>query len=353
MVQHSESDGWDQAYRHLQHAEGLPFSELLPPERVARSAAALQIKYRARVFMPITVLWTFLSQVLSPDHSCREAVARFLAWRLVQGQEPCSTDTSSYCEARQRLPKELIQQLVRDTGCESAQAAKANWLWKGRHVKIVDGTTVILPDTAANQAAYPQPRSQPPGVGFPMARVVVVFSLACGAILDAAMGPMLGKKTGENALFRQLLSILQPNDVLLADRFYARFQEFARARARGADIVARQHQSRATDFRRGHWLGRLDHRVVMGRLRCRTPEMVEKEAWTHFLWPTQPDPRNDGHCGTHTRRQAAILEFQGNGADRERLHDLSALPPLGAGSNLAGNAACHCDPSSRRSTQPN
>jgi hypothetical protein len=364
MAQHNEFEEWDQIYRRLQSADGLPFSELLTPERVGRALAALGIKFRKRVFTPITTLWTFLSQVLSPDHCCRDAVGRLLAWRLAQGKRPCSTDTTSYCKARQRLPVELLKQLVRDTGRELDQQAEAAWLWKGRHVKIVDGSTVIMPDTPANQAVYPQPRNQPPGVGFPLARIVAVFSLACGAVLDGAMGPVRGKKTGELTLFRGLKGVLQPRDVALVDRLFCSFQDLATWRAQGVDTVARQHQSRHTDFRRGQWLGTWDHIVVwqrpkfasrrfdratwealpeqfevrelrflvtqpgfrpteitlvttlldpvaypaeeiaalyrerwhceldlrslktsmqMARLRCKSPEMVEKEVWTHFL----------------------------------------------------------------------
>jgi hypothetical protein len=160
-------------------------------------------------------LWTFLSQVLSPDHSCRDAVGRLLAWRLSQGKSPCSTETMSYCEARQRLPGALMKMLTRDIGGEVHQRAEAVWLWKNKHpVKIADGSTVSMPDTAANQAAYPQSSGQKKGVGFPMARMVVILSLAVGTALDLALGPIRSKKTGENTLFRSLEGALEKGDVL-------------------------------------------------------------------------------------------------------------------------------------------
>ena len=79
------------------------------------------------------------------------------------------------------------------------------WLWNGRHVKLVDGFTVSLPDTEANQAEYPQSRSQQAGVGFPLARCVVLLSLATGMVADLEIGPYAGKETGETALLRNLL----------------------------------------------------------------------------------------------------------------------------------------------------
>jgi hypothetical protein len=86
--------------------------------------------------------------------------------------------------------------LVRDTGQDLHRASAAAWRWKGRRVKIAHGTTVSMPDTPANQAEYPQPNSQQPGLGFPLARLVVVFCLACGTVLDAALGRYQGKQVG-------------------------------------------------------------------------------------------------------------------------------------------------------------
>lgn len=62
--------------------------------------------------------------------------------------------------------------------------AKEDWLWKGRRVLVHDGSTVSMPDTPENQAAYPPPVAQKPGIGFPMARIAAVFSLAFDAVLD-------------------------------------------------------------------------------------------------------------------------------------------------------------------------
>src|SRR5262245_14335310 len=168
MAQHNESESFDQHYQRLAHAEGLPFSDLLTPARVARATAEVEIKFRGRVYTPTTVLWTFLSQVLSKDHSCLDAVARLLAWRVSKGLPGCSTNTASYCVARQQLPVEVIQQLVRQGAADHEARADPDWLWHRLHVKIVDGTTATMPDTPENQAQYPQSRNQPEGVGFPI-----------------------------------------------------------------------------------------------------------------------------------------------------------------------------------------
>ncbi len=188
-----------------------------------------------------------------------------LAWLVAQGQRPCSPKTDPYCKARGRLPESLLRRLARETGQALHRQAPGAWLWRGRRVKVVDGTTVSMPDTPANQDEYPQNRSQRPGLGFPLARLVVVFSLACAAAVDAAVGPYRGKKTGENALFRTLHDSLEAGDVVLADRYYGGYFDLALLRQRDVDAVVRLHQLRRADFRRGRRLGRKYHVVAWAK----------------------------------------------------------------------------------------
>ena len=152
----------------------------------------------------------FLSQILSSDHSCEDALDRFQKYLKDCGLPPVSNNTASYCEARQRLPEEVVWELARRSGQSIHDKADAQWLFAGRPVKLLDGSTVIMPDTEANQAEYPQSRSQKPGLGFPIARILVIISLAVGTVLEAAMGPYQGKQSSELGLYRQISGQLQP-----------------------------------------------------------------------------------------------------------------------------------------------
>jgi len=243
------------ACRQLRHAEGLPFADHLPARLIHASLRRIGGSFRERVFTPAVTLWPFLSQLLDPDHSCRAAVARLLAWLVVCGRPLCSPRTGSYCKARGRLPEALLAHLTRHSGQQILDAAEAAWLWQGRVVKVVDGTGISMPDTPANQKAYPQPSSQQPGVGFPLLRLVVVFSLAVGTVLDAAFAPHQGKGTGELSLFRSLREQLQRGDVLLADRYFCTYWEVCAALERGAAAVLRLHGRRTVNFRVGRRLG--------------------------------------------------------------------------------------------------
>ena len=246
--------------RSLGQRQGLPFADLLTPELLQQVAGQTD-QSTEPIYTRLTTLWMFLGQVIDSDHSCRQAVARLLAWLTQQGQPACSAETGAYCKARLRLSEEHLHNLARSTGAKLLAKTRPEWLWKGRRVKIADGTTAIMPDTEANQSEYPQPDGQKPGLGFPMVRMVVLFCLATGAVLDAAVAAYSGKGTGELSLLRSIWGNLQEGEVLLADRLYCSWFEMALLKQRGVDVVVHQHQSRRVDFRRGQSLGCRDHIV--------------------------------------------------------------------------------------------
>jgi len=272
------------ACRALIRHPGLPFAEHLPAEQIHQAFRQAGGVFRERIFTPAVTLWTFLSQVLDADHTCRQAVARLLAWRTAVGLPPCSADNGAYCKARGRLPEAMLADLTRQAGGGLLEKADEPWLWKGRRVKIVDGTGLSMPDTPANQKEYPQSKKIPAGVGFPLMRLVVVFSLAVGTVLDAAMGRFRGKGSGELSLFRSILdAVLEAGDVLLGDRLYSDFWDVARVKARGADVVLRLHAGRAPVRFRGRGHSTANRRVWWHKPQ-RPSWMSEAEYATYPEW---------------------------------------------------------------------
>jgi len=239
----------------------LYFAALLSQEVILTALGVASSLWQGWIYTPEVTVWVFLSQCLSADHSCRDAVARLAAWRVAQGLYACSADSGAYCTAREHLPEEACQQLVRQTGKELEEQAPREWLWRGRRVRVADGTTVTMPDTPANQAEYPQQKNQEPGCGLPIGRILVVFSLAVGTVLEVAIRPYEGKQTGENSMFRTLHDSLAAGDVVLADRYFSGWFDLALLQQRGVDVVVRKHQLRANDFRTGQRLGHDDHVV--------------------------------------------------------------------------------------------
>ena len=245
---------------------GLPFADALTEEAIHEAfddEGATFADDEDAVYTPAITLWAFLSQVLFKDEqrSCVAAVARVIVLLVALERGPCSSNTGAYCRARSKLSETVIRRLAIDLadGCER-QLDEAQ-LWHGRHVRLVDGTTVSMPDTPENQEAYPQAHTQKKGLGFPVARVVVLLSLATGMLTDMAMGPYTGKETGETALLRSLLGRFKQGDILLGDRYFCSYFMIALLMELNVDFVSRVHQLRTVDFRRGRRLGNGDHIV--------------------------------------------------------------------------------------------
>ena len=224
--------------------QGLPFADSLSERSIRDALHEHGVQYRDRLFSPVTTIWGFLSQVLSEDHSCRDTVARVLAHRAASGLAPCSPNTASYCNARARLPTAVLRTLARRTAQQLQDGLPESWQWNRRRVFIADGSHVSMPDTEENQARYPQPPQQQPGLGFPLARIAVLLSLATGACHDLAMAPYTGKGTGETTLLRQMYGALRPGDVVVADALFDNYFVACELRQRGIDLVARVQAER-------------------------------------------------------------------------------------------------------------
>jgi hypothetical protein len=262
--------------RRVRKIESVDFFNLLTSGELLEMTEAQLPEHRERLYPPTVTLAMFMKQVMNEDDSCQKVVNGWAAQRVAEGLNVNSIHTAGYCKARLRLPLQMVQALTRLSGELISARAPARWNWRGRAVKLVDGTTVRMPDTQANQIVYPQPSSQAPGLGFPIARVVGVMCLSSGAMLAAAMGAYSGKGASELALFRALSSAFCAADVMLADSFYCNYFLIASAQMKGVDVLFEQHGARLTDFRRGHALGERDH-VVQWSKPARPDWMTQPE----------------------------------------------------------------------------
>ncbi|MCG8450267.1 MAG: IS4 family transposase, partial [Pirellulales bacterium] len=241
---------------------GLPFTDVLSVELVSQALAAANVVWNERIYSPLVTLWVFLGQVLSQDHSCRAAVARLIAHRVSLGESACSAETGAYCQARKRLPEKFFSAVARQVGRCLDEQSQPEWLWHGRRVYAYDGSTVTMPDTVENQAAYPQIPGQKPGLGFPIARLGAIFSLSCGALIDLGICRYAGKGQSEATLLRTMWSFFRTGDILLGDRLLCAWTELVVLKERGVDCVCRFTSHRKADFRKGKRLGKGDHLVI-------------------------------------------------------------------------------------------
>jgi hypothetical protein len=241
--------------------KGLLFRDAFQNQGLSQAIQKHYPNFRERAFGPSTTLFAFLSQMLSADKSCAETVARINADRAIRGLDPVSPDTSAYCKARDRTPEEFLHELVTSTSLAIEERVPEEWLWKGRSIKLIDGSTVTMADTPENQAEYPQHGKQENGVGFPITRMMAVFSLATGCILDLANGPYQGKGTGEHGLLRQLMHCFQRGDIVIGDAYFPSFFLIALFQLAGVDCLFASDGKRSMDFRTGERLAKKDHIV--------------------------------------------------------------------------------------------
>ena len=250
---------------HGAHSDSYDFFNLLTSNALLSKVEALLPEHRERLFPPTETLSMFLAQTMSADRSCQNSVNQAAIKRLISGLPHCSTHTGGYCRARQRLPVDMISSLAQQLGGLIDEQIPDQWRWQDRRVRIVDGTTVTMPDTLANQAVFPQQRGQKPGLGFPICRIVGITCLSSGALINAAVGRFNGKGGDEQTLLRQIQDTFQSGDVVIGDAFFATYFFIAAMQAKGVDILMEQNgaRQRTTDFRVGRKLGQRDHLMVI------------------------------------------------------------------------------------------
>ena len=257
--------------------DGLPFGRLLSQEYVLSVLADEGHAYRPRVFCPLVTLWGWLSQSLSQDKSLSEAVSRIVAHRVAAGLPACSALTGGYSKARERFPEQTMVRMAKETGRKVHDSASNSWNWRGRQVFLADGTGFSMADTPENQLEYPQSKSRPAGLGFPLMRAVALISLSTGAVVDLAFDKHAGKLTGESSLLRGMMDSLNPGDVLLADRYYPSYFTTCLLKQRGVDLVSVSHHLRQSDFTSGDVLGPNDHIATWHK--PDRPEWMDRDAY--------------------------------------------------------------------------
>jgi hypothetical protein len=219
------------------------------------------------IYTPAITLWALISQVFfSGEHrSCKAAVIRVASFWAALGRRVCSTNTGAYCRARLKLSFTVIREIVRQLAADAEAACNQNRVQtrqqsaarlsppavadaksqgiSGR-ILLVDGCTITAADTPENQRVYPQNPVQKPGLGFPILRCVSLISMTTGLLVDLVSGPYSGKGSGETVLLWQMLNALRPGDTLVADSYYCTYWLVGACRARGVQILMKNHHLR-------------------------------------------------------------------------------------------------------------
>jgi hypothetical protein len=210
---------------------------------------------RERVFTLRLTFECFVWQLLKPKTSCREVVRQVQTLCRLHDQVPVNEGDSAYVQARQRLPRERLEKALSATAQAADRRVGSGGQCQGRPVKVVDGSTIQLPDTKENQKRYPQPSTQKPGCGCPLMKFVTLMSLTSGAILHVLLSSL---HHHDLHLLRRLWNQCKKGDILLGDRAFGEYTTLAGLPPQGVDVVARLHQARKVDFRKARRLSRND-----------------------------------------------------------------------------------------------
>ena len=281
---HSTQGQFQQQVRFLRQQflqdGGLPFTDVLSAEAISQALVAIGIVLEGQDLLASGHTLGFSRPGPEPRSflPCRrrpfDCTPDFARASL------CSSETGAYCHARKRLPEEFVANVARQTGRSLDKSVNPAWLWKYRRVYVYDGSTVSMPDTAENQAAYPQPTTQKAGLGFPLARIAAVFSLACGAVVELGICRYAGKGQSELGMLRKLWDVFKPGDIMLADTYMCAWTEMVMLKERGVDCVCRMPARRRIDFRSGKRLGKNDH--IVKWYKPKRPSSIDQRPMTRF-----------------------------------------------------------------------
>lgn len=262
-----------------QNTDSYGFFNLLTSPELLSTVEDLLPDHRERLYPPTETLSMFMAQTLNEDRSCQKAVNDAVINRICGGLPVASIATGAYCKARQRLPLTMISSLTRHTAQLIDTQLPTQWLWQGKRVRIIDGTSSLMPDTAANQDKYPQQSSKGSGLGFPLCRIVGIICFSSGAVIDAAIGEFQGKGSGEQSLLRQMHSSFEAGDIVLGDALYGSYFFLAHLISHGLEGLFEQMgaRKRTTDFRKGKRQGTKDHLVQLTKPKVKPEWMTAQE----------------------------------------------------------------------------
>jgi|HubBroStandDraft_6_1064221.scaffolds.fasta_scaffold257811_1 hypothetical protein len=213
-------------------------TETIPEELIEALCREAGHRWRNRDLGPVVTTHLFLRQILEGNVPVGE----------LRRQSGLSFTDSAYCQARARLPRQVLDRLQRAVteAVDALTEARPSELWHGHRVFLVDGSSFSMPDTEPLQAHFGQPAGQAEGCGFPVAHLMVRCDAFRGYLLETQVCPL---ESHDLAGVPALHTALDKDDVLVGDRAFASYAHLALCLGRGVQGVFRAHQKQIIDFR--------------------------------------------------------------------------------------------------------
>ena len=255
---------------------------MLEPATIKRICRAQGHTWRDGCLAPWTTIHLFILQIIHGNTACTHLPH-------LSGKH---FTASAYCQARMRLPLDVLATLVADVGAWMQRATDDGaGLWRGLRTILIDGSSFSMPDTPELQARFGQPGGQKKGCGFPVAHLLAAFDGATGLIVDLIAAPL---RTHDMANVHRIIPYLRPRDLVVADRGFCSYAHFALLAQAGMYGCFRMHQRRIVNFtsskranrpqpysKRIKKLGKCDQ-LVEWRKPQQAPRWLDDDAFARF-----------------------------------------------------------------------
>jgi Transposase DDE domain len=213
-------------------------SQVLDPAAILGICKEIGYRFRSRVLDPVTTVHLFVVQILNGNF----AVGRLMDFTDVVFSE------AAYCKARCRLPLQVLVTLLQRVASAWRNTMSDYGRWRGHRTFHVDGSSFSMLDTPELQKEFGQPGNQKPGCGFPVAHILTLFHAGTGFLLKVLAAPL---RTHDLEQVVQVHPEMEAGDVLIGDRAFCSFAQFALLLDRGLHGVFRAHQKLIINFRSG------------------------------------------------------------------------------------------------------
>jgi hypothetical protein len=273
-----------------------------------------RMKIRRCMYTAQVVIWLMIVQRLQPRGTLATGVEALLAGAadgLLSGcgraqQKRASRRTGGYSHARQRLPKRLCWQVVRELVLRLREILMPGG---GCPCYLLDGSSLELEASPSLGKAYPPAENQHGRAHWPVLRMLVLHELETGLAEEPRWGPMYGSEAvSEQQLAEQAMDDLPRGSTLVADRNFGVFSIAWGAHQRGHYVLARLTGERARKLRGG--------------------PIHEEGEWAVKWTPSRFDGRRQGGMPEGASVAGRLIAARiGRGKSREWLYLFTTLVP--------------------------
>jgi len=215
-----------------------PIETVLTDAEVETICRQLGHSWRVRIFPPAVIVRSMVYRSLHPDKSIKGILADLAA---ADDRLDVAPTDAAWCQARSRLPEGLWRELIGGSTRRVTHLAGDRFLYVGRAVYLVDGSTLSMPDTPELVDAFGYAKTKHGLSRFPVARITFVLRAGVEALCDYRLGRY---RQSESAQLHAMWHGIPRGSIVIWDRYFCSFYNLAKCRQRRVDVISCLHQRR-------------------------------------------------------------------------------------------------------------